>query len=351
MKNWRRHSIFWPLVLISGGILLFANNLGQLPGTTWDAVVRLWPLLLIVAGLDGFWRGEGYAGATVVTGLGVIFLLGNLGYLSFTAWDLILRLWPVLLVAIGLDILLGRNRPWSAAVGVLVGLLVTAGILWIIMNAPLGASYKLEEVSLNMNDATRASGTISMPVGKLTLSSGATGSTLLEGALHLSGGETLNKGVSNSGSTATFTLESHGASGFVPFGTSSGQEEWGVKLNPAPSYTLDFKLAVGESQFDLTQLKMDGLSIQTAVGKTVILLPEAGSFNTTIQNAIGETIIRLPKGTPLRVRFERALTSTTQPADFTVDGRTVTSPGYTTSGGMDIVVSQAIGVIRVEYLP
>ena len=137
MQTWRRHSIFWPLLLIAAGILLFMNNLGQLPGTTWDVVLRLWPVLLIAAGLDGFWRGEGYAGATVVTGLGVIFLLGNLGYLTFTAWDLILRLWPILLVAVGLDIILGQRRPWSAVIGVLIGLVVTAGIFWVIVNAPV----------------------------------------------------------------------------------------------------------------------------------------------------------------------------------------------------------------------
>ena len=74
-------------------------------------------LVLIAAGLDGFWRGEGYAGATVVTGLGVIFLLGNLGIMALTAWNLLLRLWPVLLIAFGLDMALGHDRPWAAAAG------------------------------------------------------------------------------------------------------------------------------------------------------------------------------------------------------------------------------------------
>jgi hypothetical protein len=351
MKNWRRHSIFWPLVLIAAGVFLFLNNLGQLPGSAWDTFARLWPLLLIAGGLDSIWRGEGYAGATVVTGLGVILLLGNQGYMTFTAWDLIVRLWPVLLVAVGLDILLGRSQPWAAALGVLAGLLVTAGIVWIIMSAPVTANLKAEIVSLSLNDASKARGTISMPVGRLTLGGGAEGGTLLNGTLNLSSGETLNQSVSNSGNTATFYLESRGVAAFVPFGSRSGQEEWMVKLNLAPSYTLEVKLAVGESSLDLSQLKMDGLKIENAVGKTVLILPEAGAFNATIQNAIGETIIRLPKGAPLRVRFEKALTSTTQPADFSVSGRAVTSPGYTGSGGMDLTISQAIGTIRVEYLP
>ncbi len=351
MKNWRRHSIFWPLVLIAAGVFLFINNLSPLPGSTWDVVARLWPLLLIVAGLDGFWRGEGYAGATVVTGLGVIFLLGNLGYLSFTAWDMILRLWPVILVAVGLDILLGRNRPWAAAVGVLVGLVVTAGIFWIVVNAPLIAPGRMEEVSLNLNNATRAQGSINLPVGKLTLAAGAEGDHLLEGAIQLSSGESLTKNVTTSADLATFRLESSGVVTFVPAGGSSGRQTWQVKLNPAPKYDLNFKMAVGESEFDLTQLKLSDLSIQQAIGKTVVKLPEAGTFNVNIQTAIGETIIRLPKGAPVRIRLDRALTTTSQPADFSLSGKFFSSPGYIAGSGMEITVGHAIGLIRVEYLP
>lgn len=351
MNNWRRHSIFWPLALIAAGIFLFINNLGTLPGTTWDAVVRLWPLLLIVAGLDGFWRGEGYAGATLVTGLGVIFLLGNLGYLSFTGWDLVLKLWPILLVALGLDLLLGRSRPWSAAVGVLVGLLMTAVIFGVIMNTPPAVAGPVEEVSLNLNSAARARGYINMPVGKLTLMGGAEGDRLLEGDITLWNGETLNKSVTHSADQATFRLESRGIVMIMPFGSGPNQQSWQLRLNPAPVYTLDYQMAVGESEFDLTQLKLNGLSIQQAVGKTVIKLPESGSFNVTIQAAIGETIIRLPKGAPVRIRMDRALTSTTQPADFTASGRYVSSPSYMAGSSMEISVSQAIGVIRVEYLP
>jgi hypothetical protein len=325
------------------------NNLGQLPGTTWDIVLRLWPVLLIAAGLDGFWRGEGYAGATVVTGLGVIFLLGNLGYLTFTAWDLILRLWPILLVAVGLDIILGRRRPWSAVVGVLIGLVVTAGIFWVIVNAPVAVT-RSEAVNLSLNQARSAQGTISLPVGRLNLNAGAEGNTLLEGNLQITNSESLVKNVSNSGDTATFNLESHGFSGFVPFTGTAGHEDWKVSLNPDPTYDLDLKLAVGEHLLDLTRLKLKDLTVQSAVGKTVIVLPASGTWSGRIQSAIGETIIQVPAGAAVRIRFERALTSTTQPSDFIVSGRTVSSPAYKGDGGIDLTISQAIGMIRVEYL-
>ena len=49
----------------------------------------------------GFWVG------IILIALGAFFLLGNLGFLSFIRWDV---LWPVLLIALGLLVLLRRLR-------------------------------------------------------------------------------------------------------------------------------------------------------------------------------------------------------------------------------------------------
>lgn len=346
MQNWRRHSIFWPLLLIAAGVLLFANNIGSLPGSSWEAILNLWPVILIAAGLDGFWRGEGYTGATVVTGLGVLFLLGNLGYLTLSAWDLILRLWPLIIVAVGLDLLLGKRRPWSAIAGILVGLVITGGIFWLVVNSSFTTNYESQEVSLNRSGANAARGTISLPVGKLNLSAGAEGDVLLSGSL-----KTNSRDVSLTGGTNSFKLEGRGMRGFVPFTNRGGQEEWTVQLNTEPGYDLDIKLAVGDSTLDLTGLKISSLTVETAVGKTVLTLPENGSFTGKIKAAIGLTEIWVPKGAPVRILFERALTSTTQPPDYSVSGRTVSSPTYTGASGIDLTVSAAIGAINVRYLP
>ena len=40
---------FWPVAMISMGLIVLASNLGLLPKEFWN----LWPLILIVAGLGG----------------------------------------------------------------------------------------------------------------------------------------------------------------------------------------------------------------------------------------------------------------------------------------------------------
>ena len=274
MQNWRRHGIFWPLLLIAAGVLLFLNNMGTLPGSSWDSIFRLWPVILIAAGLDGFWKGEGYTGATVVTGLGVLFLLGNLGYLTLSTWDLILRLWPLIIVAIGLDLLIGKRRPWSAVAGILVGLVVTAGIFWLVINTSLTTNFNMEEVNLNLSGANAVRGTISMPVGKLNLAAGAEGDTLISGNLQVNSAELVARNVSVANGTATFTLEGRGYAGYMPFSNRGGQEAWDLRLNPEPSYDLTVKVAVGDSMLDFTGVNLTHLSVEGAIGKIVLTLPE-----------------------------------------------------------------------------
>jgi len=56
-----RRSIFFPILLIAIGALFLARNLDLIPGTGWDFLVRMWPALLIMAGLDDLIRRKGIA--------------------------------------------------------------------------------------------------------------------------------------------------------------------------------------------------------------------------------------------------------------------------------------------------
>lgn len=47
-----RQGVFWPLLLIALGIVFLLSNLGVISGISWLAVASLWPLLLILIGLD-----------------------------------------------------------------------------------------------------------------------------------------------------------------------------------------------------------------------------------------------------------------------------------------------------------
>ena len=47
-----RRALFWPLLLITIGLLFLLVNFGFIPGVTALSLLNLWPLLLILAGID-----------------------------------------------------------------------------------------------------------------------------------------------------------------------------------------------------------------------------------------------------------------------------------------------------------
>src|SRR3989304_514458 len=130
MDKQRRHSIFWALILIVVGGLLLLNTLNILPGNFIELLLKLWPLLFIIGGLDNIIQGRGWGWAVISLGLGTVFLLANFGFLPWNSWALLLRMWPLILVAIGLDLIFEGRGAGSAILGVLIALGIMAGGGW-----------------------------------------------------------------------------------------------------------------------------------------------------------------------------------------------------------------------------
>ena len=93
--------IVFGLLVMAAGILLLLNSLDI--GVAVN-VGDWWPVILIVVGLGKVLQPrhsrQMYWGM-VITAVGVLFLLNNLGYLHFWFKDL----WPVLLILLGIEIL------------------------------------------------------------------------------------------------------------------------------------------------------------------------------------------------------------------------------------------------------
>jgi hypothetical protein len=79
LRRWSR-SVFLPILLIGGGILLLLSNIGVMSGLNWAAVWRLWPLFLIFIGLDVIVRQASPPMGTVLSALIALAAVGVFGY-------------------------------------------------------------------------------------------------------------------------------------------------------------------------------------------------------------------------------------------------------------------------------
>ena len=107
-----------PILIILIGIGYLLANLDIIPITPWQAFVRYWPALLVLWGLRVIiWdilrsRFRAYKTASLIYGsalilIGLHLLVPRLGITWFAiTWGIV---WPVLLIALGLEILLKRK--------------------------------------------------------------------------------------------------------------------------------------------------------------------------------------------------------------------------------------------------
>lgn len=125
-----RPSLVWPAILITIGVVVLLKNTGAFSGDVWTTIMHLWPLLLIALGVELLFRGLGLATPVFWIGLGVVFLLSELRLANWDALQIIIKFWPLLLIAIGLDVLVPRRSLWASVLGLIVLLAIFGGALW-----------------------------------------------------------------------------------------------------------------------------------------------------------------------------------------------------------------------------
>jgi hypothetical protein len=90
------------LAVVAVGVLFLLRNVGIV---YFDDLWQYWPVILIVVGVSKLvnpHRASNVVGGIMIGGVGVVFLLRNLGYIYGDVWP---YLWPGIIIAVGLSIL------------------------------------------------------------------------------------------------------------------------------------------------------------------------------------------------------------------------------------------------------
>ena len=352
MENKRRHySIFWPVLLITVGIVLFLNNTGRISGSTWQVIWDLWPLLFIIGGIDSLINRSGYAGPIVGIGFGVIFLMCNFGYLQADALDVLIKFWPMLLIAWGVDLIVDHRGVWSAVVGILVGLALLAGIYYLaVYNPAFAGAAETQPIALERNGATDASGSLEMPMGDMMVGDGAGENLLVEGRVTDTG--KVQSSVKVDGTSAGFYIKDTTEGTYTPISGVTSSLQWDLNLNAAVAYALSADMGAGTMEFDLTGLQVKNLDASTGVGVTTIILPESGKGEVETSVTVGQTVVQVPQNAAVRIELSTALAIPTYPSDFTRTGNVISSPEAAGAAEVQVVrVDSAIGLVSIQYLP
>lgn len=294
-------------------------------------------------------RRSGVVGPLILISIGLIFLLNNLGVLDWSIWAAIWRLWPILLVAAGLDILIGsRSALGSLIVLVLtVGLLV-GGVFLLAGDLGTGGAVSSELIRQPLEGATEATVTVDPGIGWLRVSALPESAVLVDGQVALGMREGIEQDFAVAGGKATYRLSTDRRS----FGPTLGWDDsrlWDLGLARDVPLALEVELGAGRADLDLTGLTVSDLNADMGVGRFEVVLPREGDYTARIDAAIGSVAVVVPEGLEVRVRASSPLGVRDLSDDYRLQNGVYTSPGYDRADNrVDLEIELAIGKIEIR---
>lgn len=291
----------------------------------------------------------GLVGPLLLIGIGVIFLLHRMDLLTVNFWDLIFRLWPILLIAVGIDLLIARRSIWGSLLALILIIAVMLGGFYLLGVQP-GTSLTAETIRESLGEATEAELSVNPGIGFLRIHALDVGvRDLIDGRIQTASRERLAKEIDRESDVVEITLRSSDGWWFPTVGAWGEDRLWDLGLNPVVAWDLDLDLGLGRHDLQLGGLNLTSLKLNMGIGQNTITLPEEGNFRGRIEGAIGETVLIIPEGMAVRLRLSTGLASRQVPAAFIQQGDVYTSPGFESAENRaELEIDQAIGSIRVR---
>jgi hypothetical protein len=243
----------------------------------------------------------------ILISIGILLLLSNLDIVSWSTWALVARFWPLILVAIGIDVIFGQR----STLGAILSALLVLAVLAVIAGATFFAD-QLPFISRYTEDAPWEKAHIEHALGDFEAAEVFIDYTSLPGNLYaledsdyLIEGDLAYQGelvfeVKGRGSTADVTLDSRYTGTWTGFQTSP-HAEWEIGLTPEIPLELSLDSGSGSCLFDLSELTVEDFFLDSGSGSIQIILPEGQSFYFNLDSGSGSVRIDIPEDTGVRV--------------------------------------------------
>ena len=317
----------------------------------------------------------------VLIGAGVILLLRNLGFIQPFDVQMLLRLWPLILVVIGLDLIFARKAAW---VGGLIGLLAIGAVIAFIFYSPMlgietSAGVKTESFSSPVENAKTVEYHINGSSAPVELDATAAGTDLVNATFTHKG--TINYEVLGKEDKTVRISETPPTEAWLQFDFDFSPQKWDIALNPDVLSTLYFDGGSGAIDLDLTGMNLEMLQadfgsgaaffndtattetytarLESGSGAIDVDLPANTTLDMTLESGSGAVTVSLPAGAGIQievmddgsgaVRVPDGFTITTQSGNS--DYSSWQSPGYATAAEKVTirVIERGSGALFFKY--
>jgi hypothetical protein len=309
-------------------------------------------------------RGPSIVGPLILIVLGVVFLLNTMEVLPWNVWESLWRLWPLVLVLIGLELLLGRGNPWLS--GLIAVFVIGAALVLILLTGVLLPVYRFgaplvngqgqpvvvqtSEIQVPLAGARQASVTVRFGAGQLDLSAlpGDTGS-LVEGSLtDVAGRSVAAPRVTRQGDRVDVSIQGPEGGSVIP---SVNQENLQLRLNSGLPLDLRLQGGATTADLDLRQLQGQNLYVELGASTVRVQLPEAaGTTQAQFKTGMATLNIEVPSKVAARITSRGGLSSfKIDERRFPKQGNYYVSPGYDTAPNkVDIDIDAGMASVTVQ---
>jgi hypothetical protein len=286
-------------------------------------------------------------------------LLQNTGYLPPNFWVNLWRLWPLILVLVGIELLLAHRIPWLVLVAV-GAVVLCLGAVSTMSSVPhqYGPAAVTRSLQTDLGGARQAAVMVRFGAGQLIigplLQPGPDQLAMMtyEGPVEMT---PQPRYATSNGGIGQLEYEVSGRGpGFLPF--ASGRSDalrMQVDLNPAvPITTLTVQSGAADAKLDLSTLRVSTLDINVGAAATTVQLPEAaGATSAHISGGAATITVNVPQGVAARIQHRGGLsTLTVDSSRFTlVSDGLYQSPDYAAAQNkVDLTLETGIATIQIS---
>ncbi len=255
----------------------------------------------------------------VFIGVGIIWLLTSFNIIPAENLSILWQLWPVLLIVIGLDMIFGRLSP---LLGALIGVLAVGAVVAVLIAGPTigllptdnffgipvvsfsNAELKTERFSEPVGSAQNARVTLDLSSAPTTLRALSDSANLLDATLtHYDETDFRVSG----DQTKTIFLGTKGSFRIGVNPANWAKARWEIGLNPKTPLDLTINTASGSSDLDLSGLTLSAVRVEGASGHVKVSLPAgADQVSARLSSASGGMAVAIPDAARLDLDADSA---------------------------------------------
>ncbi len=299
------------------------------PRRRYPSVV--WPVILITAG--------------------VLFLLSNFGYLDLNFSEL-WRLWPLLLILMGLDIILGRRSVIGNIIVLLITIAVIVGVVLFLIASPgllgLSPAGAVEHFAEPLAGVAQADLEVNFAAGQLNITRLIDSPSLIEADLELVTSREPAWTIDRRDDRAEMLLE-YVRGDWIENWNWRGGDRWNLRLSPEVALSLDVDVGAGGATISLIGLNVQDLQVESGAGHTKIIFPPEGDFSGQISGGVGAVVLEIPVEMAARLRIDRGLSALDISSRFTKENDVYRTADWETNPNrVDLDVDVGVGLLTIR---